>query len=97
MLLHFDVVIIIKLTPFQMFFTSPRNSPAAHQALFDRLKCQTLLTTDPVPPPAVAVIEAVNPRKLTIPSVDQLLETVYPMYVYTKTYEQAQTDPLIIV
>ncbi|KAI0483789.1 acetyl-CoA synthetase-like protein [Xylaria cf. heliscus] len=91
------LVLAASKTGYVMFLTSPRNSPAAHQALFNELKCQTLLTTDPVPPPVAAVMEAVKPRKFTIPSVDDLLGTVYPAYVYTKTYEQAQREPLIII
>ncbi|KAI3323034.1 acetyl-CoA synthetase-like protein [Xylariaceae sp. AK1471] len=84
-------------TGYVMFLTSPRNSPAAHQALFDKLECQSLLTTDPVPPAAVAVIEAVKPRTLTVPSIDQLLGTEYPAYIYSKTYEEAQGNPFIII
>lgn len=81
----------------QIFLTSPRNSPEAHRALFDRLKCQTLVTTDPTPPPAVPILEAVKPRKLTIPSVDELLSKPYPLYVYDKTFQAGRWDPFIVM
>ncbi|KAI1085430.1 acetyl-CoA synthetase-like protein [Whalleya microplaca] len=80
-----------------LFLTSPRNSPAAHRALFDSLQCRTLVTTDPVPAAASSIIEAVNPRKLTVPRFDQLLEKSYPAYIYEKTFEQARLDPLLII
>ncbi|CAN8100800.1 unnamed protein product [Discula destructiva] len=38
-----------------LFLTSPRNSPAAHKSLFQSLKCRTLVTTEPTPPPALAI------------------------------------------
>ncbi|KAJ8108999.1 hypothetical protein ONZ43_g6259 [Nemania bipapillata] len=80
-----------------MFFTSPRNSPAAQRALFSKLNCETLLTTDPVPPPAVAVAQAANARTLVIPKLDELIATSYPIYSCKKTYEEAKSDPLIII
>ncbi|KAK3942541.1 putative nrps-like enzyme protein [Diplogelasinospora grovesii] len=80
-----------------LFLTSPRNSPAAHRALFDALKCQTLVTTDPTPAPAIAVIEAVKPRQLTVPSVDELLGGNYPPYANKKTFETGRWDPLFVI
>ncbi|KAI0428588.1 acetyl-CoA synthetase-like protein [Xylaria sp. FL1042] len=80
-----------------MFLTSPRNSPAAHRALFDKLNCQILLTTDPAPPPAAAIAQATNVRMLMVPRLDELLANTYPACVYKKTYEEAKNDPLIII
>ncbi|KAI1340838.1 acetyl-CoA synthetase-like protein [Xylariaceae sp. FL0016] len=56
-----------------------------------------LLTTDPVPPPATAVIEAVKPQTLTIPSTGELLDTNYETYAYNETFQAAQKDPFIIM
>lgn len=81
----------------QLFLTSPRNSPAAHRGLFDALKCKTLVTTDPLPPPAHAIIETVKPRKIVIPTVDELLEKTYPHFSYDKTFEEARWDPFFIM
>jgi acyl-CoA synthetase (AMP-forming)/AMP-acid ligase II len=84
-------------TGYVIFFPSPRNSPAAHQALFERLSCGVLVTPDPVPPPAGPVLKAVQPRHLNIPPVNELLETKYAEYGYTKSFEEARWDPLFIM
>lgn len=78
--------------------TSPRNSPAAHRALFDHLQCQTLITTDPVPLPARVILDAVKPLKhLTVPSVEHLLADNHPSYVLTKSFQEMQDDPFVIM
>lgn len=81
----------------QLFLTSPRNSAAAHQALFDRLKCRVLLTPEPTPPQALSIIETVSPQHLKVPSIDDLMKTEHRPYEYTKTYEQGRNDPLWIM
>ncbi|KAI1763791.1 putative NRPS-like enzyme [Hypoxylon sp. FL1150] len=80
-----------------LFLTSPRNSPAAHRGLFSSLKCRTLLTTDPAPPSVHSILEAVQPRKFTIPSIESLLEENYPHFNFDKSYEQARWDPLYVI
>ncbi|KAI0384450.1 putative NRPS-like enzyme [Hypomontagnella monticulosa] len=84
-------------TGYVLFLTSPRNSPAAHRSLFGALKCQNLVTTDPVPPSVTPILEAVKPRKLTLPGVNELLGEPYPHFPFDKTFEQARWDPLFIV
>ncbi|KAI1130967.1 putative NRPS-like enzyme [Nemania abortiva] len=76
-----------------VFLTSPRNSAAAHSALFETLKCRILVTTDPVPPPALTILEAVKPRHLTMPSVDELLGGSNLHYECSKTYENNNWEP----
>ncbi|KAI1777957.1 putative NRPS-like enzyme [Hypoxylon cercidicola] len=80
-----------------LFLTSPRNSVAAHRALFDALECKTLVTTDPIPPSAHAIIGAVKPRVLTAPGVDELFAKSYQPYVYEKTFQEARWDPLWVI
>ncbi|KEY72788.1 hypothetical protein S7711_09507 [Stachybotrys chartarum IBT 7711] len=84
-------------TGYVVFVTSPRNSATAHAALFDSLKCKILLTTDPTPPPAAAVIQAVQPRTLNLPSINQLFGEAHPVYVYKKTLNEARNDPFVII
>jgi hypothetical protein len=55
------------------------------------------LTTDPVPPPVLAVIDAVKPRHLTVPSVDELLAKQYAPFVLDKTFQEARWEPLLIM
>ncbi|KAI1212601.1 putative NRPS-like enzyme [Annulohypoxylon truncatum] len=80
-----------------ILLTSPRNSAAAHRGLFDVLKCRTLVTTDPMPPSVAPIIEAVKPRQLVVPSVEELLEKPFPHFLLDKTFDQARWDPLFII
>jgi acyl-CoA synthetase (AMP-forming)/AMP-acid ligase II len=85
------------LTVETVLLTSPRNSPEAHRALFDRLDCRTLVTTDPAPPAVLPIIEAVKPRTLTAPGLEELLENKHREYTYGKTFEAVRGDPLFIM
>ncbi|ETS78506.1 hypothetical protein PFICI_10568 [Pestalotiopsis fici W106-1] len=80
-----------------LFLTSPRNSAAAHRALFDAIECKTLITSEPTPQPALAIIEAVEPRHLKVPSLDELYQTNFAPFVYYKTLEDGRRDPLMII
>ncbi|KAK6859567.1 NRPS-like enzyme [Apiospora arundinis] len=84
-------------TGYSLFLTSPRNSPEAHRSLFESLSCKTLITTAPTPPPAQVILEAVAPRHLTVPSVDELLHTAFPPCEYQKTLEEGRDEPLFII
>lgn len=78
--------------------TSPRNSPAAHRALFDRLQCRILITTDPMPPSTRVILDAVNPLKtLTVPSVEDLLAKIHPAYVLDKSFQEMRDDPFVVM
>ncbi|KAK7745063.1 putative NRPS-like protein biosynthetic cluster [Cytospora paraplurivora] len=85
-------------TGYVIFVTSPRNSPAAHRALFDRVQCRTFLTTDPLPPPAGAILNAVKPlQHLTVPSLEELLNKENKPYVLSKTYQELRDDPFVVM
>ncbi|KAF2198724.1 acetyl-CoA synthetase-like protein [Delitschia confertaspora ATCC 74209] len=78
-------------------FTSPRNSIPAHCELFEKSKCQTMLTPSP-PPPAVEPLLAAYPMKhLQVPSVVDLLDTVHPHYPYNKTFDTARLEPFVVI
>ncbi|KAI0878925.1 putative NRPS-like enzyme [Hypoxylon argillaceum] len=81
-------------TNYIIFFSSPRNSPAAHKALLETLKCKTLVTISPTPPPALAILEVAQPQKLTVPEVDELVGKVYEHYKCDRTYEKNGRDPI---
>ncbi|KAI2601707.1 acetyl-CoA synthetase-like protein [Hypoxylon sp. NC1633] len=92
------LVLAAMKTGYVLFVTSPRNSPAAHRALFDSLQCQTLITSAPVPPPARIVLDAIKPlRHLTVPSVEELLTTQYPLYVLNKTFQDLRWNPFVVM
>ncbi|KAI1460021.1 putative NRPS-like enzyme [Annulohypoxylon moriforme] len=80
-----------------ILLTSPRNSAAAHRGLFEALNCRTLVTTDPTPPSVFPILEAVKPRKLITPSVEELLEKPYPHFPLDKAFDQARWEPLFII
>ncbi|KAI1324258.1 putative NRPS-like enzyme [Xylariaceae sp. FL0255] len=84
-------------TGYGLFLTSPRNSPEAQRSLFKKLNCETLVTTDPTPQPALAVIEAVKPRHLAIPNIAELRAKHHPLYIYNKTFEEGRQDILAIM
>ncbi|KAI3335182.1 putative NRPS-like enzyme [Ustulina deusta] len=77
-----------------LFFPSPRNSAAAYKALLDTLGCKTLVTTTPVPPPALTILETARPQMLTVPEVDQLLGQAYEHYSCDRTYEKNGREPI---
>ena len=53
------------------------------------------MTTDPTPPAALTILGAVNPRKLTAPGVDELLEKNHEHFPFLKTFEDARWEPLL--
>ncbi|KAF3003827.1 putative secondary metabolism biosynthetic enzyme [Neopestalotiopsis sp. 37M] len=85
-------------TGYVLFVTSPRNSPEAHRSLFDHLQCQTLITSDPVPPAAQAVLDIVKPaRHLKVPSVAELLAQKHTAYQLNKSFQELQHSPFVIM
>ncbi|KAF2877640.1 hypothetical protein BDV95DRAFT_625448 [Massariosphaeria phaeospora] len=79
------------------FFTSPRNSIGAHEALFKQLKCRIMLTPDPTPPIVESILKAHSMRHLQVPSVADLLDKTHPHYEYDKTFEKARMEPLAVI
>lgn len=56
-----------------MFLASPRNSVAAQINLLNRLKCKTVLSPSPRPPPVTAILDVHQLHVIDIPSVQELL------------------------
>ena len=56
-----------------------------------------MLTPNPQPPPVSAILNApeYQLRVLEVPIVDDLLEKVYPVYHYNKSFEEAREDPFV--
>ncbi|GLA30077.1 putative NRPS-like protein biosynthetic cluster [Aspergillus niger] len=80
-----------------MFLTSPRNSAVAHQSLFTKLECTTLLAPSPRPPFIAGILDAHPLKVVDVPSVAELLATEYPVFPYAKTYPEAAYDRLAIL
>ncbi|KAI0798993.1 putative NRPS-like enzyme [Xylaria sp. FL0064] len=74
------------------------NSIDAHRALFDRLHCQTVLTSDPVLPASRQVLDAIKPlRHFTVPSVEELLTRQYEPFVLDKTYHDSRETLFVVM
>lgn len=80
-----------------MFFTSPRNSIAAHKHLLKSLDCEVMLTKSPHLPGVSTAIKACKLRSFEIPSIDVLVDTPYTHFVYDKTYEEHKLEPCRLV
>ncbi|GLA90361.1 putative NRPS-like protein biosynthetic cluster [Aspergillus tubingensis] len=80
-----------------MFLTSPRNSAVAHQSLFTKLGCATLLAPSPRPPFIAGIVDAHSVKVVDVPSMAELLATEYPVFPYHKTFLEAAHDRLVIL
>jgi acyl-coenzyme A synthetase/AMP-(fatty) acid ligase len=79
-----------------MFYSSPRNSVAAHTHLLEAVECKIILVPDPQPAMIPSILAAFPLKVVKAPSVDELLNKTYPPYPFTKSFEQAKLDPLIV-
>lgn len=56
------------------------------------------MTTDPAPPSAQVIIEAVQPHVLVVPSVDELLSETHALFAYEPpSSEDALRDGLMVM
>lgn len=76
---------------------SPRNSVEAQKSLCTRLECTKILSADPMPPAARALLDVPEYQHITVPSVEDLLDIEHAHYEWTKTYPEARNDPLFII
>ncbi|PSR80205.1 hypothetical protein BD289DRAFT_374383, partial [Coniella lustricola] len=84
---------------YTIFLTSPRNSLAAQKALFEQLKCETLITADAAFSAATIapLIKAVHARHLSVPSVDDLVNNSATEFTFTSKFPEGVLDPLFII
>lgn len=80
-----------------MLLVSPRNSGAANQSLLEKLDCKTLITPVPRPPFIAAILKAHPLETVDIPSLETLLTTEYPHFMYDKSYPEAANDRLAVL
>ena len=80
-----------------MFFTSPRNSTAAHASLFKATDSKALVTPNPNLPMAVAIANAGGVELVQSPSLDELLNQEHPKFSYGKDFEQARTEHFVVL
>ncbi|PWY68955.1 NRPS-like enzyme [Aspergillus sclerotioniger CBS 115572] len=84
-------------TGYSLFLTSPRNSVAAHQSLFQGLNCTKILAPSPCPAAVTAIREAIPMDIFEVPSVEHLLDIEHPHFEFLKTYPEHAEEKLVIV
>ncbi|OOF90104.1 hypothetical protein ASPCADRAFT_179722 [Aspergillus carbonarius ITEM 5010] len=80
-----------------LFLTSPRNSVAAHESLFQSLHCTKILAPSPWPAAVTAIQEAIALELHEVPSVEYLLDTAHPHFAFSKTYPEHAQEKLVVV
>ncbi|OQE16458.1 hypothetical protein PENSTE_c024G02534 [Penicillium steckii] len=80
-----------------MFFPSARNSITAHTILLEKLKCKVLLAPTPRPKIISDIAQATSLPVLTIPGVNELLETQYSPVPFSRTLSENGTDTFAVV
>ncbi|KAL4748747.1 hypothetical protein BDW72DRAFT_214572 [Aspergillus terricola var. indicus] len=82
---------------YALFCPSPRNSPAAHRSLLQRLNCTKMLATEPRAPAVTATIEDNNLDAYNVPSVAELLGTTHPHFEFNKTQAEMAHEILCVL
>lgn len=80
-----------------MFLASPRNSVDAQINPLDRLKCKTVISPNPRPPPVTAILVAHKLRVLEIPSVQELLSKKNRPFPFGANFVKVSSNPLFIM
>ena len=80
-----------------MLFTSPRYGTLAQLNLIGLVDCKTTLVPATHPPAIDGILESYDMRVHQIPSLESLLDQEHPHYPFEKTFEQARSEPLIVL
>ncbi|KAF5878579.1 putative nrps-like enzyme protein [Botrytis fragariae] len=79
-----------------LLLTSPLLTASATTHLFTTMSCKVLLTTSSQPPTVAPVVKLHDYlRVLTIPSIEELLNTTYKYFPYEKKFEEAKGETLV--
>ncbi|MCJ1382583.1 hypothetical protein MMC17_005696 [Xylographa soralifera] len=82
----------------KVLFLSPRNSLQGHLNLLKATDCRTLITSNPSPPFAKALLSSEAIQVLYMRGQNELFQgDVAPTYAFTKTFEEARNDPFIVL
>ncbi|MCJ1433008.1 hypothetical protein MMC27_002367 [Xylographa pallens] len=93
---YYIVAIAASKLGYATLLPSPRNSVEGYLSLFDHTKCHTLLNATET---KINHILAVRPmRHFAVATLDELLaEGSVAQYVYEKIFENAASDPFVII
>ncbi|KAL9583857.1 MAG: hypothetical protein Q9212_002475, partial [Teloschistes hypoglaucus] len=81
---------------YKVLLPSPRNNVESTRSLLDKTQCQTLIA--PTETRVDHFLTENGPRHLVLESLPDLLSKGdTPLYPYSKTYEEADHDPFVII
>ena len=80
-----------------MLFTSPRYGTLAQLNLIRLVNCKTMLVPEARPPAIDGILDSCEMRVHQIPSLEELFDQDHPHYPFNKTFEQARSEPLIVL
>ncbi|KAI4251885.1 MAG: hypothetical protein LQ352_004591 [Teloschistes flavicans] len=93
---YFIIALAATKVGFKVLLPSPRNNTEATRSLFNKTQCQTLIT--PAETRVDHLLTESGPRHLVLESLSELLSKPNTSsYSYTKTYEEADHDPFVII
>jgi len=81
----------------QILLPSPRNSESGNLSLLHELKITKFLCSEDVVP-RIEELQAKKPdlRIYAVPLIERMIEEPARHYLYNKTFDEAQNDPIII-
>ncbi|KAF2180762.1 acetyl-CoA synthetase-like protein [Zopfia rhizophila CBS 207.26] len=82
---------------YKMLFPSPTYSPAAHANLLQQSNSTALLVPAIRPSVIDTVLEVYELEVFQIPSVLDLLNGVYSHFEFSRTFEEAEAEPLVVL
>ncbi|KAF2000971.1 hypothetical protein P154DRAFT_434088 [Amniculicola lignicola CBS 123094] len=92
---YFIVLVALIKTGHKVLFSSHSNTSARHADLIKRTDCTILLYTAGFP--VSGILESCRMETLCMPELQYLLQgTAFDVYPYTKTFDQAEYDPIMV-
>ncbi|KAL8640786.1 MAG: hypothetical protein Q9228_002325 [Teloschistes exilis] len=93
---YFILALAAAKVGYKVLLPSPRNNVEATRSLFEKTECQTLIA--PAETRVDHFLTESGPRHLVLESLPDLLSKGNtPSYPYSKTYEEADHDPFVII
>ncbi|ORY14412.1 hypothetical protein BCR34DRAFT_646399 [Clohesyomyces aquaticus] len=93
---HWIILVALIKTGHRVLYSSHRNSVAGHADLVKKTGCTILIHTREFP--VCGILEKCRLEILCMPELDFLLDdTPCDHYPYTKTWEEAKNDPILVV
>lgn len=82
----------------QMFYSSPRNRTDIQVALLEKLQCTILFTPEIESETTQAVLKNRKMNKYILPDLAYFLDPEpVELYPYSKTFDEAKTDPYVVL